>query len=154
MEILSALLSGVFTILTTLLGFGLGLLSGVLAWWWKAHGIRHMLADEVEINGNAYAKFEAGSDWPIRSVYIWQSLQPLVPGLLSRRRVKALADFYYLQAQVYREREANRPLTSEQAATLRDAAQKALERLRASALRRLTPLLCNQRPGAGVPCGR
>jgi hypothetical protein len=129
MEILSTLLSGAFTILATLLGFILGLLSGVFVWWWKARGIRHMLADEVEVNWNQYARFKAGDDWPVRSVYIWQSLQPLVPGLLSRRRVKALADFYYLQAQVYKARATNLPLTQEQAEKLRDAAKETLERL-------------------------
>jgi hypothetical protein len=129
MELLATLLSGAFTILATLFGFILGLLSGVIVWLWKARGIRHMLADEVEVNWKAYTNFRAGSDWPVRSVYVWQSLQPLVPGVLSRTRVKALADFYYLQAQVYKERKANRLLTEEQAATLRDAAKKTLESL-------------------------
>jgi hypothetical protein len=126
-EIISALLSAAFTIVATLFGFILGLLSGVIVWWWKARGIRHMLADEVEVNWKAYVNFSAGSDWPVRSVYIWQSLQPLVPGVLSRTRVKALTDFYYLQAQVYKERNEHRLLTQEEAATLRDAAKRTLE---------------------------
>ena len=107
-EILSALIQGTFAIAATLRGFVLGLVSGVIAWWWKARGIRHMLTDEVEINWSALNRWKTGDPWPVRSVYIWQSLQPVVPGCLSRKRVKALAEFYYKQAQVYRERNEGR----------------------------------------------
>ena len=65
---LSELPSGAFAMLATLLDFVLGLLSGVIVWLWKAYGIRHMLADEVELNWNAYKKFKAGESWPVRKV--------------------------------------------------------------------------------------
>lgn len=126
MEFLSTILSGAFSILATALGFLLGLVSGVIAWLWKARGIRDMLADEVEVNWNAYKRWTAGT-WPVRSVYIWQSLQPLVPGLLSRARVRALMDFYYLQAEIYKGREAGDTLTQWQVERLRTAAEETLK---------------------------
>jgi hypothetical protein len=127
MEILSALISGTLAIAGVLLGFVLGLLSGIIVWLWKARGIRHMLADEVEINWNAFDKWETGDPWPVRSIYIWQSLQPVVPGILSRNRVKALARFYYRQAEIYKERDKGHELTVAAVERLDEVARETLQ---------------------------
>lgn len=129
MKILSDVLSGAFTIVATMLGFILGLVSGAIAWWWKARGIRHMLADEVEINLNAWKSSTPGPNWPVRSVYIWESLQPLVPGVLSRVRVKALMHFYYCQAKIYKKRDRGEPWTDADHRTLREYGEAALKEL-------------------------
>jgi len=130
-EILAAFISGAFDIAATFLGFVLGLAAGLLTWWWKARGIRHMLGDEIETNWIALRDWQNGPPerWPVRSVYIWQSLQTLVPGVLSRQRVKAVAHFYYRQAVLYRNRDDGRQLTPEEARALHELAGETLTTL-------------------------
>jgi hypothetical protein len=132
MELLSTAISGTIAIVTTLLGLSLGLISGLLVWWWKARGLRHMIADEIELNLTALNDWKEGEEWPVRSVYIWTSLQPLAPGVLSRKRIKAVAEFYYIQAEVYRDRKAGLQLSKNNAEKMKSAAVKTLGVLGAS----------------------
>ena len=126
-DIISAVIQGGFGIVAAVIGFGLGLFLGGGVWWWKARSIREMLADEVQINLTAFNKWNNRDPWPVRSVYTWEALQPVVPGLLSRKHVKALAEFYYKQAEIYRDRNMNLSLTEGKANELKTAAKHTLK---------------------------
>lgn len=127
-EIVAAVVSGALGIVAALLGFAVGVVAALIAWWWKARGIRHMLADEIDTNRSAIEEWLAGArdGWPVRSNYIWQSLQALVPGVLSRERVKAAAHFYYRQSVLYKQRDRGNPLTEDEATRLQGLARDTL----------------------------
>lgn len=68
----------------------------------RRRGLEKMLGHEVEINLRGLSKWAEGVDRPVSSNYIWNALRGEVAGLLTHKQVVALSEFYYEQAQVYK----------------------------------------------------
>ncbi len=113
---------------STVVGFILGMISGLAVWFWRARGIRDMLAQEIKNNLDGLESANGG-EWPIRSNYVWESLRGQVPGVLRREEMRAIFEFHYQQARIYRSRNFAR-MTPEQKAELKSLACETLAKLR------------------------
>jgi len=99
---ISAIIGGAIGLAGTVLGFLGAVLQAHLAKRRRLKGVLHMLSQEVSVNRRALDKWKFGSDLPVRSNYLWESLRGEVAGLLKQEQVEALSDFYYAQACLYK----------------------------------------------------
>ena len=102
---ISAIIGGAIGLVGTVLGFLGAELQARLAKRRRLKGVLHMLSHEVSINKHALDTWKPGSDLPVRSNYLWESLRGDAAGLLKQEQVVALSDFYYLQASLYKKHE-------------------------------------------------
>jgi hypothetical protein len=105
---ISAIIGGALGIAGAIIGFFCTALQATISRLWRRRGLRKMLGHEVSINIRELSKWEPPSALPVRSNYLWQALRGEVPGLLPHIEVVALSEFYYGQAEVYKN-EAPKP---------------------------------------------
>jgi hypothetical protein len=99
---ISAIIGGALGLAGTVIGILGAVVQAHLAARRRREGVRKMLGHEIQTNMRQLEKWSSGSQLPVRSNYLWESLRGEAAGLLSHEEVVAVSDFYYDQARVYK----------------------------------------------------
>jgi hypothetical protein len=129
---ISAIVGGAIGLVGTVLGFLGAELQAYLSKRRRLKGVLHMLSHEVSINRHALDSWRSGSELPVRTNYLWESLRGEAAGLLNQEQVVALSDFYYAQACLYKKQAQKQAPTDNDVRALIDTGDAALQCLDAS----------------------